>query len=82
MVAFEYFVNLPILDLSKSKAFANNKCIVTQNMKVALHRVENIVNTIKCWLSPFSPFPAMFSKSSFHSIFESPDYVDWYSVKQ
>ena len=32
-----------ILGLPKLKAFADDKLIVTQNIKVAFHRIENIV---------------------------------------
>ena len=41
-----YFNSLPndkILDLSKLKAFADDKIILTQKLKFGLRRVENIV---------------------------------------
>ena len=43
MFQFKSLPNEQILDLSKFKAFADDKIIVTQKLKVMLGRVENIV---------------------------------------
>ena len=46
MNCFQSFNSLPndnILDLSKSKVFADDKIKVTENMKFVLRGVENIV---------------------------------------
>ena len=66
-----------ILDLTKFKAFADNKITLIQKLKFILERVENIVgsNRIKCWLPAFHPFPTMFSKGFFSKGFESRDCV-------
>ena len=58
--------NDKILALTKFKAFADDKIIVTQNLKFVLVRVQNIVGKRrKCWLPAFSPFPTMFYNSVF-----------------
>ena len=65
--ARSFFNPLPddkILGLPKLKAFAEDKSDVTQNIKVGLHRIENIGGQ-KCWLPAFSTFPTMFSKGFF-----------------
>ena len=58
-----------IVDLSESKAFADDKLNVTQNLKFALERVENIVgkgeNTD---YQHFFPFPTVFSKAFFSRV--------------
>ena len=55
-----------ILEVSKFKAFADNIINVTEKLKFALRRVENIGGKRrKCWLPAFSPFPTMFSKGYF-----------------
>ena len=52
-----------LLDLSKSKAFADDRIKMTKKLKIALGRAENIAGKgEKCWLPAFSPFPTMFSK--------------------
>ena len=51
------------LDLSKLKAFADDKSNIASNLKFNLERVENIQKKRrKCWLPAFSPFPARVSK--------------------
>ena len=60
--------NDKIIDCSKFKAFADDKIIVTQELKYGFGKLENIVGNgenRKCWLSAFSPFPTMFSKTFF-----------------
>ena len=56
------------VDLSKLKALADDQSNVTQKLKFALGRIENIVGkgeNRKCWLPAFSPFPTMFFKKLF-----------------
>ena len=51
---------------------------VIEKLKFVFGRVENIVGKgerRKCWLSPFSPFPTMFSKSLFLRVAKSGDCV-------
>ena len=58
------------------KAFAEDKTNVTQKLKFALGRVENIVGNGKKNLLPaFSPFPTMFSKGYFLRVIKSQDCV-------
>ena len=51
-----------VLELSKLKAFADDKIDVTQKLKFGLQRIENIVGKGE---NAFSPFPSMFSKDPF-----------------
>ena len=55
--------NNKILDLSKLKAVADDKIIVTQNLQFVLLREENMVGGKRgeCWLPAFSPFPTKLS---------------------
>ena len=66
-IVWEWVNSLPhdkILDWSKFKAFANDKVIVTQNLKLSLGRVENIVGKLEnAGYEHFCPFPTMFSKA-------------------
>ena len=53
-----------ILDLSKFKAFADNKLITTQKLKFVHGRVENIVGKGEnAGYQHFFLFPTMFSKA-------------------
>ena len=65
--------NDKMLDLSKLKAFADDKINATQKLKFAQGSVENIVG--KCWFPAFSPFPTMFSKAFFLRVVKSQDCV-------
>ena len=49
------------------KVFADDKINVTQKLKFALGRIENIVEK--------TPFPTLFSKDYFLRVVESQDYV-------
>ena len=54
------------LDLSKLKAFADDKINVTEKLKFVLGRLENILEKRrKCWIPAFSPFPQFFRKASY-----------------
>ena len=54
------------LDWSKLKAFADNKLIVTQNIKVVFHRIENIVGKEEnAGYQHFLLFPQCFQKFFF-----------------
>ena len=54
-----------------NQAGADDNVNVTQNMKFVIHRVENLVN--QALLTSISPFPKMFSESSFIRLIESQD---------
>ena len=72
--------NDKILDMTKLKAFTDNKINVAQIMISVFDRVENIVEKRrKCWLTAFSPFTTMFSKGFFHGVVKS--WVVWLRVK-
>ena len=65
-----------LLDWSKSKAFADEKINVTENMLFCLGKVENIVGKRrKCWLPVFSPLPIMFFKGLFFRVVKFLDCV-------
>ena len=55
------------LDLSKPKAYADNKIDVTQNLKFVLGRIENIVGNgeIACYQHSFCFSPPCFYKGFF-----------------
>ena len=64
--------NDKIIDMSKLKAFADNKTDMIEKLKFVLGSIGNIVGKgerkhcgkrKKCWLPAFSPFPIMFSNS-------------------
>ena len=62
--------NNKLLDVTKLKAFADDKINVAQMMIFVFDRVENILKgengkRRKCWLAAFSPFPTMLSKRLF-----------------
>ena len=61
-----------ILDLSKFKAFADDKIIVTQKLKFTLGRIENIVGKGE---NAGYHFPTMFSKAFFSRGVTSRDCV-------
>ena len=64
-----------ILDLSKLKAFADDKCD-SKKPKFTFGRVEkHCGKRRKCWLPAFSPFPNMFSKAYFLRVVTSRDCV-------
>ena len=68
------FPNNNILNESKFIAFADDKIIMTQKLKILLERVENIVGKRrKCWLPAFSPFLTMFSDTFFSAGVKSWD---------
>ena len=59
-------LNNKILDLPKLKAFADDKINVTQNLKFALGRVENIVGKGEnAGYQHFLLFPQCFQKATF-----------------
>ena len=72
-------ISLPndkISTLTKFKAFADDKIIVTQKLKFVLGGVEkNCGKRRKCWLPVFSPFPTMFAKAVFSTGVKSHDCV-------
>ena len=54
------------LAFSKSKAFADDKFNITQNIKNCLLQDRKYcVDKGKCWLPAFPPFPTVFSKAFF-----------------
>ena len=56
--------NDKILELSKFKAYADDKINATRSLNFVLGGVKNILGKRrKCWLPAFSPFPKMFSKA-------------------
>ena len=60
---FSYADDKKSLAPSKLKALADDKFMVTQNIKFLVHRAEkHCRKRRKCWLPACSPFPAMFSK--------------------
>ena len=73
---FNPLPNDKISDMSKLKAYADDKRNATQKLKLILRRVENIVGkSRKYWLSAFSPFPTMFSKGLSRRVVKSWDCV-------
>ena len=68
--------NDKIFDLSKLKAFADNKIIVTQKLKFALWwGRKHCGKRRKCWLPAFSPFSTIFSNGYFFRVVKSRDCV-------
>ena len=69
---FSPFPDDKSLDWSNKNALADDKSIVTQDIKVVFHRIENTVGKEEnagyqhfLWLPAFSSFPTMFSKVFF-----------------
>ena len=63
-MTFNSLPNDNSLALTKFKDFTDDKIIVTQKLKLALGRVENILRKgKKCWVPAFSPFSTIFSKA-------------------
>ena len=68
---FDYFTSssLPyykILDMTKFKAFADDKLRMVETVELVLDREENIVGKrSKCLLPTISSFPTIFSKGCF-----------------
>ena len=61
--AFNSLQNEKILDVTKLKAFADDKINVAEMMIPVFSRVKkHCGKRRKCWLPAFSPFPTMFSK--------------------
>ena len=58
------YQNIKILDLSKLKAFADEKIKVNKKFKISFVKDGNLCGKRrKYWLPAFSPFSAMFSKA-------------------
>ena len=70
MILVNSFPNDKILDLSKLKAFADDKSNVTQTLKFVLGRLENIVGKKEKMLviSIFSFSPQCFQKLPFSGL--------------
>ena len=69
--------NDKILDLSKLKAFAEDK-INVYNSKTGIPFGmvrKHCGKRRKCWLPAFSPFPTLFSKGFFFRVIKSGDCV-------
>ena len=67
-----FLPNDKFFNRSKLKALAENKISVTENLKLVLGRVENIMGKRrKCWLQHFLLFPMMFSKGPFERLVKS-----------
>ena len=67
--------NSKILDWSKLNAFADTKTNMIETMKFFLEKIENNVgNGEKCWLPTFSPFPKMFSKGLFLTLYQTTNF--------
>ena len=68
--------NEKILDLSKLKAFADDKISVTQKLKFFFGKGrKHCGNRRKCWLPAFSPFLTMFTIGYFLRVMKSRDHV-------
>ena len=68
--------NNKILDLSKSKAFADDKINVTEKVKFVLESIKkHCEKRRKCWLPAFSPFSTMFSNVFLLSVVKRWDCV-------
>ena len=66
LIHFNPLPNNKILDRSKSKAFADYNIIATQNLRLALGMVENIVGKGEnAGIQHFLLFPQCFQKASF-----------------
>ena len=65
-----------IFNITKFKAFAEDKLDVAKMTISLSDRVENTVEKRrKCWLSAFSSFPTVFSKAFFCRVVKSQDHV-------
>ena len=65
---FNSLSNEKNLDLSKLKAFADDKINVTEKMKCFGNSKKKYGKRRKCWLSAFSHFPTTFSKGFFFKV--------------
>ena len=72
---FSPFPNDKSLDVSKLKAFADEKIKVAKMTISLFDRVENTWKRRKFWSPPFSPFPTVFSKAFFFKVIKSQDCV-------
>ena len=74
-----FFNSLPnnkILDMTKLKAFTDDKINVAQIMISVFDWVENTVGKgVKCWILAFSSFPTMFAKGFFLRVGKNWDCV-------
>ena len=58
-----------MLDLSKLKAFADNKINASRKSKLGIVKGrKQCRKRRKCWLPAFSPFPTMFSNGFFFRV--------------
>ena len=77
--AMSFFNTLPndkIVDLSKSKAFADDKINVAEKLKFVFWKGrKHCGKRRKCWLPAFFPFHTMFSKGFFLWVVKSWDCV-------
>ena len=64
---FNSLPNTKFLDMTKLKAFADNKLNLA-NMISLFDRVENTGKRQKCWLQAFSALPTVFSKDLFFRV--------------
>ena len=73
---FNPLPNNKVLDVTKLKAFADDKFIVTKMIISLFHRVENPVEKGEnADYSAFSPFPTVFSKKFVFKFIKSWDCV-------
>ena len=66
--------NETILDWSKLKAFADDKCNLKAGIPSGIGR-KYCKQRRKYWFPTFSPFPTMFSKTFFLKVFKSRNCV-------
>ena len=68
--------NEKILDLSKLKAFADNKLNVSGKLEFVFGKGrKHCGERRKCWSPAFFPFPTMFSKDFLYRVIKSLDCV-------
>ena len=68
--------NNKFLDMTKLKAFADDKLYVAKMTIFLFHIAENTVRkSKKCWLPAFSPFSTVFSEVFFFMVVKRRDCV-------
>ena len=78
VIVWEWVKPLPnnkFLNMTKLKAFADNKLIVAKITISLCDRAKNTGKRIKCWLPAFYSFPTVFSKAFFFTVLKSLDCV-------
>ena len=70
---FNPFPNSKSLDMSKFKAFADDKIDVSQKTDICFGKGRKRAKWKKCQIAAFFPFPTMFSKACFTRAIKTRD---------